>query len=197
MLLRVLPRHMRQSPGLIQKALKLSRWHPHRIVCPAVAPAAAANGTAFQIAPQRLRQLRQRFGGRIKLRGLQIQRAGVDDLLILQDCAAAVGAGIIAVGGVKIPLLRLRRRGIGHRHAAGICVFPTAAAGSQRENHGQGKDPCKELSFHRSILLLTVFIAVSCIDRRFSWSKVPQKSDFFQIAGGLPFFPLRCTMRPL
>ena len=81
---------MGKLPGLIQKALKLSGGHPDGIIRPPVAPAPAAYGAALQVAALGLRQRCQRLDGLVKLRGLQIDVPGVDDLLVFQNTSAAV-----------------------------------------------------------------------------------------------------------
>lgn len=95
---------MGKLPGLIQKALKLSGGHPDGIIRPPVAPAPAAYGAALQIAALGLRQRCQRLDGLVKLRGLQIDVPGVDDLLVFQNTSAAVPTLVIIAVGVSVEI---------------------------------------------------------------------------------------------
>ena len=136
---------MGKLPGLIQKALKLSGGHPDGIIRPSVAPAPAAYGAALQIAALDLRQCCQRLDGLVKLRGLQIDVPGVDDLLVFQNTSAAVPTLVIIAVGVSVEISLLLCHGGAFRRVVvgaginGSRSFAGGSAGSQAQEHGQCK----------------------------------------------------------
>ena len=123
---------MGQFPGLMQEVLELGGGHPDGVVRPAVAPAAAAHGAAFQIAAQGVRQSGQRGSRRVKVRGFQIQRPGIDDFLILKNTVVLILPFRITVVAHGHVFSRRLCGSSGHVGSLGNSVGCTAAAGGQR-----------------------------------------------------------------